>query len=169
MIERLAQLENVTILIKVHNFFFTQYQDTDWKQKLTQTAEDHQNVFLVTRPNTQEIFPLGDMLITDTGTTAAFEFSLTKKPLFVFYNQDWFAHNEHCDVEKEIIKTAICFTNINEIVEYTRKLQKGDAELMKIIAAQQIEQENMISKFLFNQGCATQAAVKVIEEVLKNR
>ena len=166
MIAKLAQLDNVAILIKVHHFLFTKYKEQNWRTTLQNFADEHENVVLVTRANTQEIYSLGDMLITDTGTTAAFEFSITKKPVFVFYNQQWFENNQNADVEKQIIDTAINFTTIDEIVEYTRKLQNGNEEIQKEISDQQIKQQQLIDKYLFNPGKATQAAVKVIKQEL---
>ncbi|MCF7919789.1 MAG: CDP-glycerol glycerophosphotransferase family protein [Candidatus Cloacimonetes bacterium] len=167
MITTLAKLDNVTILIKVHNFLFAQYKEDNWQQKLNRLSEDFPNVHFVTRPNTQEIYPLGNMLITDTGTSAAFEFSLTQKPLFVFYNPEWFSHNQHGEVEKDIIDTAICFTDIKGIVRYTRKLQADDPDLLTVIAAQKQKQDQLVKKYLFNPGCATQAAVEVIRKELR--
>ncbi|MDP8219709.1 MAG: CDP-glycerol glycerophosphotransferase family protein [Candidatus Stygibacter frigidus] len=166
MINQLAKLQNVVILIKVHHFLFTKFKGYNWKQVLSQFCLEHQNVVLVTRPNTQEIFTLGDMMITDTGTTSALEFSITKKPVFVFFNQQWFDHNQNTEVEKQIIDTAINFTTIDEIVDYTQKRINGNADLAREILDQQIKQQLMIDKFLFNPGKATEAAVKVIKQEL---
>ena len=162
MITRLAKIENTLILIKVHNFLFARYKEDNWQKKLNDITEKLPNVIFVTRPNTQEIFPLGDMLITDTGTSAAFEYSLTNNPLFVFHNPDWFENNDFGNVESEIIDTAICFKQIDEIVELTQKLINKDDKLQNIIAAQQKKQQLLIEKYLFNPGNATPAAVKTI-------
>ena len=166
MIDKLAKLPNVVILIKVHHFLFKKYKGNKWRINLQRFCDEHENVFFVTRPNTQEIYPLGDIMITDTGTTAAFEFSITKKPVFVFYNQQWFDNNENAEIEKEIIDTAINFTTIDEIVDYTRKLINGNEKMQKEISNQQIKQQQLVDKYLFNPGKATEAAVKVIKEEL---
>lgn len=167
MIKQLAKLQNVVILLKVHHFLFTKFKGYNWKQVLSQFCLEHQNVVLVTRPNTQEIFALGDMMITDTGTTSALEFSITKKPVFVFFNQQWFDHNQNTEVEKQIIDTAINFTTIAEIVDYVQKLQSKDEEFMQAISVQRQKQQQLIDNYLFNPGCATQEAVKVIKRVLR--
>lgn len=167
MLEELAKLENVKILIKVHHFLFTKYEDEKWETKLQDIAAKHENVIYVTRPNTQEIFPLGDMLITDTGTTAAFEFSVTKKPVFVFYNQEWFENNQNTEVERTITQTAINFTTTDEILDYVIKLMNNDSEFGKEISLQKEKQEQMIKKFLYNPGCATIAALDVIKKILR--
>jgi len=164
MIARLAKLENVMILIKVHNFLYTRFKEDNWQEKLQKFADKYDNVVYVTRPNTQENFPLGDMMVTDTGTTAAFEFSITKKPVFVFFNQQWFDNNENSEVEKQIIDTTINFTTIDEIVDYTRKVQNGNAEMQKEIEVQQLKQQQLVDKYLFNPGTATEAAVTAIKK-----
>lgn len=166
LVARLTQLENVKILIKVHNFLYTRFKEDNWQEKLQKFVDKYANVVYVTRPNTQDIFPLGDMLITDTGTTAAFEFSITQKPVFVFYNPQWFENNQNSEVEKQIINTAFNFTTIDEIVEYTRKVKDGNAEMQQEIKDQQIKQQNLIDKYLFNPGKATEVAVRAIKREL---
>jgi hypothetical protein len=162
MIANLTELENVIILIKVHNFLYTRFKEERWQEKLEQFANVYENVFYVTRPNTQEIFPLGDLLITDALTTAGFEFSLTLKPVFAFSSPGWFKENPHCAVEREIVNTSICFSNADEVYEYTRQLVAGEPEMIDKIKVQKKKQKELIEKFLFNPGTATQAAVKVI-------
>jgi CDP-Glycerol:Poly(glycerophosphate) glycerophosphotransferase len=166
MIAKLAQLDDVVILIKVHHFLFTKYKEQNWRTTLQDFADEHDNVVFVTRANTQEIYPLGDMLITDTGTTAAFEFSITQKPVFVFSNQDWFNNNQFVEVEEQINDMAINFTDTAEIVEYAKKLTSHDVELDRKIAQQKVKQQSLIEKYLFNPQMATRTAVQVIEKEL---
>lgn len=168
MIAALSKIPNVIILIKVHHFLFVRFKEDNWEEKLISFCNKYANVKMVTDPNTQNIYPVGDVMITDTGTTAAFEFSLTNKPVYIFYSSEWFENNNDVDsrVEKDLTEMALCFTNINEVKENIEKLIAKDEEMIKQIELQKKKQNELIKKYLFNPGTATQKALKVIKKEL---
>jgi len=165
--KNLSQIaENVVVLIKVHNFLFTEFKEQNWHKKLSDLQNKFRNIKIVSRPNTQEVYPLGDMLITDTGTTAALEYSLTRKPLFVFFNQGWFDHHNNTEVEMDIVNTSITFTTISEIVQYAKEVYTKQPDMMKKLAAQSAKQLILTNNNLFNPGKATNIACQIIIEEL---
>ena len=168
MIHEISQIPDVVILIKVHHFLFIRYKENNWQQKINSFCSNHPNVKMVSDPNTQKIFPLGDIMITDTGTTAAFEFSLMDKPVFIYCNNDWFDDEKNVDVEveRELIDMAVCFDEIKQICEFIKQLKNNDTAFMKEIQEQKLKQKQLINKYLFNPGSATEAALEIIEREL---
>jgi CDP-glycerol glycerophosphotransferase (TagB/SpsB family) len=169
MIHRLSSLPNVLILIKVHNFLFSRYKEENWEQKFYDFCQNHPNVKYIKEPDTQSIFPLGDMMITDTGTTAAFEFSLTYKPVFIYCSQSWFDKFNDVDVEveKKLTEMALCFENIDQIYVFAQKLQNKDPQILANLELQKEQQKKLIDQYLFNPGSATAEAIKIIMKELK--
>ena len=168
MIEKLAAIDkDVVILFKVHNYLFTKFKEQNWYKKLDDLQKNYSNIRIVTRPNTQEIFFLGDMMITDTATTVALEFSITRKPLFVFYSLEWFENKTNVQVEHDIIDVAITFKTIDEITRFTREVKDKNPDMMKVLESQRERQDILINNNLFNPGTATKIACQVIRKELR--
>ncbi len=161
IIETLASF-NAHILIKPHNYLFKKYSDMNWRQKFQDLAIKHSNITFIERPDTQELYPIADIMITDTGTTAALEFSLLHKPLILFYNENWFTGKSHIEPEKDTCDTAFKFTELNELAETIRLITAEDSEIVSLLQEQQKKQDILIKKYLFNPGGATKRSANAI-------
>lgn len=165
IIEKLKDIDAV-ILIKVHNYLLTEYREKNWKTRLKELDRKYLNVTFVTEADTQLLYPVSDIMITDTGTTAAFEFSLLHKPVIVYKNEDWFTGRNHVDVEREILDTAFTFSDLAEMKNLVTNILFSNN--MKNRINEQVNlQKRMISKFLYNPGKATPAAVQALLNELK--
>jgi len=166
LIEIMAKLD-VTLLVKPHHYIFSKYAEDNWKDKLNTVCDKYDNVVLVSRPNTQELYPLSDLMVTDTGTSAPFEFSVLSKPFLMFDNQDWFENEEYSNEdysyeERRIGECAIPFTKATELeVILTGFLSSSDI-YMEARSRQLKNQKKMIADLLYNPGRATEAALEAI-------
>jgi hypothetical protein len=159
IIETLARF-NFKILVKPHQYIFKIYSKLNFEKRLKSIADKYANVEYIEDLNTQKLYPLADLMITDTGTTAGLEYSLLGKPLFLFYNKDWFRNNKYGYVEKDICKTSICFSNLNQL---SRLINTITGPFMKKrLEKQKILQRKLIKKYLYNPGNATEKAVDAI-------
>jgi len=161
LIEELASLD-AKILIKPHNSLFVQSKDDNWKQRLGYLEKKFENVIVIKRPNMQELYPISDIMITDTGTTSGLEFSLLKKPLFVFCNRNWFENREHVDVEEGICDTSFCFDNLTDLKKNIAMIFENSEEFKQQLKTQQEKQVRLVNSFLYNPGNATKNAVQSI-------
>lgn len=152
---------NATVLVKPHNYLYTQFPEKNWKKKFKELEKKHDNIRFVTEADTQLMYPFSDIMITDTGTTAAFEYSLLHKPLVVFKEELWFDKRDHVDIERAIVDTALCFTSQTELKQVLNDLfhEEKSSALLK---EQKEKQTEMTEKYLYNIGKATETAVDVI-------
>jgi hypothetical protein len=148
------------ILIKPHNYLYTKYADQKWYERLQNFADQHDNVTFVTNPNTQELYPLADIMITDTGTTAALEYSILSKPLLINDDPQWFNDNDSVDMERDLCDLAFCFQDLSELKILLDKLL-SDPQKLKL-AQQQDRQKEIVEKHLYPPGQATNKAVAAI-------
>ena len=165
LLEKLAEFD-VNLLIKPHNYLYTRYANLNWKKRLKDFANQHENVTFVSNPNTQELYPISDLMITDTGTTAALEYSILQKPLIINYDAQWFADNDSVDIEKDLCDLGFCFENLKELKALVESvlIKPDENEILK----QQTAQKNIVRKYLYQPGEATSRAVKAIYEILEN-
>ncbi len=161
LIEELASLD-AKILIKVHNYLFVQYKEDNWKERLEDLEKRFENVILIKRPNTQELYPISDIMITDTGTTSGLEFSILKKPLFVFCNRNWFENREHVDVEEGICDASFCFDNLADLKNNITMIFENSKDFKQQLKIQQEKQTRLVNSFLYNPGNASESAVQSI-------
>lgn len=152
---------DATVLVKPHNYLYTQFPERNWKEKIKELEKNHDNIRFITEADTQLLYPFSDIMITDTGTTAAFEYSLLHKPLVVFKEELWFNKRQHVDIEKAIIDTALCFTSLTELKQILSDLSDEEKNL-KFINDQKKNQIEMTEKYLYNIGKATETAVDII-------
>ena len=163
LIEMLASF-GFKILIKPHNYIYFHYKKMCWEESLQRLEDKFENVILVKRPNTQELYPLSDIMITDTGTTSALEYSIFKKPVFVFKNDRWFANEIHTEVEKDINDLAFRFSSLEELKKNLDLVINKKTEIKNELDTQKEKQEKIVAKYLYNLGSATE---KSVEAVLK--
>ncbi|MCD4795742.1 MAG: CDP-glycerol glycerophosphotransferase family protein [Candidatus Cloacimonetes bacterium] len=161
IIEMLASFD-VQLLIKPHHYLYAQYPEMDWKGKLEELENRFDNIVIIKRPNTQEVYPLADVMISDTGTSAPFEYSLLKRPLFIFCNEDWFEGEQHAYEERRICETSICFKKLDELKKYIQQLLTGSPEMKKLIEEQKKKQEKLISDLLYNPGTAAERSYQAV-------
>ncbi|MDY6916061.1 MAG: CDP-glycerol glycerophosphotransferase family protein [Candidatus Cloacimonadota bacterium] len=165
LLKKLAKFE-VNILVKPHNYIFIKYSSYEWKEKFKALSTEYENLKFVEQPNTQKLYPLADVMITDTGTTNGLEFSLMQKPLFIYCQNQWFQKYKNAQVEKDICNTAICFSTLNEITTIIQKFLDNDVQLKLHIEKQKKQQTKLINKYLYNYGKATSAALIAIKREL---
>lgn len=161
LIEELAEMD-IKILIKPHNYLFVKYEEDNWYERLKKLEKEHKNIVIVSRSNTQELYPLADIMITDTGTTAALEFSIQKKPLFIYCVEKWFENNNHVDVERELCRTSFCYHNLDELKKEIENILNKSSSMKEKLTIQRRNQEKLIENFLYHPGNATGEAVKAI-------
>jgi hypothetical protein len=166
IIELLASFDT-QVLIKPHNYLYTEFPDTDWKKIFADLEMNHSNIRFVNEADTQLMYPFTDIMVTDTGTTAAFEFSLLHKPLAVYREDLWFNKKEHIEIEKAIVDTAFCFTSLKELKNVLNDL--FSSEKNSNVEDQKIKQKRMTQKYLYNIGNATETACKIILKELGTR
>jgi hypothetical protein len=152
------------VLVKVHNYLFVQYKEQMWDQRLQGMPACHHNVRIVDEPDTQRVYALADVMITDTGTTAALEFSLLKRPLLVYRNIDWFQDKAHYEVEEAICQTALLFDALPEMTDLLKSIFAGSAE--GILNTQRKAQEMLVNRYLYHPGTAAPTAVEAIQKEL---
>jgi CDP-glycerol glycerophosphotransferase (TagB/SpsB family) len=148
----------------VHNYLFVQYKEQMWDQRLQGMPACHHNVRIVAEPDTQRVYALADVMITDTGTTAALEFSLLKRPLLVYRNIDWFQNKAHYEVEEAICQTALLFDALPEMTDLLKSIFAGSAE--GILNTQRKAQEMLVNRYLYHPGTAAPTAVEAIQKEL---
>ncbi|MFO7895630.1 MAG: CDP-glycerol glycerophosphotransferase family protein, partial [Candidatus Cloacimonadales bacterium] len=153
----------VNVLLKPHNYLYTKYASQNWEQRLQDFAATHENVSFVTNPNTQELYPLADIMITDTDTTAALEYSILGKPLIINYDAQWFAENSSVDIERDLCDLAFRYQTLPQLETLLQKLLQAPdkSELQK----QKLRQKQIVEKYLYQPGLATQKAVKAIYQI----
>jgi CDP-glycerol glycerophosphotransferase (TagB/SpsB family) len=166
LIENLAK-RNLNLLVKPHNYLFTKYPEQNWYRKLKKLSSQYINVKFVEQPNTQELYPLADIMITDTGTTNGLEFSILKKPLLLYFRNDWFNKNHNAEVERAICDTAICFQDIQELTSIVQKILDNNPPQKFKLQQQRHKQAELVNKYLYNLGNATTKAMLVIKNELK--
>ena len=167
IIEELVKYD-INLLIKPHHYLYAKYPEGDWKNQLNKFAKKYEHVTLVTRPNTQELYPLADLMISDTGTSAPFEFCLLQKPLLVFANYTLFDENPEEDnsEEKAILEASICFENLEDFSQMMKAFLNRDETFINEINSQKKRQRNLIDSLLYNPGKASQYAEQAILEEL---
>lgn len=163
MILALAALD-VQVLVKVHNYLYVEYKNQMWDQRLHGIPACHPNVHIVDEPDTQRVYPLADVMITDTGTTAALEFSVLQRPLLVYHNDAWFSDKTHYEVEEAICETALLFDTLEQMTDVLISIFSGSAA--SILNTQKKAQKELIENYLYNPGNASEEAVHAIKEEL---
>ena len=161
LIEAMCDFE-VNLLVKPHHYLYSKYREAEWQKKLESFAQSCSKMTLVQRPNTQELYPLADIMISDTGTSAPFEFSLLQKPLLVFHNEEWFQNEENPEEERIINQTALRFTNIDGLKNLLTDIFSASEEMTRRLEIQKSEQQKMISDLLYNPGHATEKSYEAI-------
>ncbi|MFO7895632.1 MAG: CDP-glycerol glycerophosphotransferase family protein [Candidatus Cloacimonadales bacterium] len=163
IIDNLVQYD-INLLIKPHHYLYAQYPEANWEARLKKYDEKYRNVTLVTRPNTQELYPLADLMISDTGTSAPFEFCILQKPLFVFANKEWFEEfpDEDNSEEEAILAASICFEEFEQFRAMFQEFIDQSALFLQQLAAQKSRQKHLIDCLLYNPGQATEKAVAAI-------
>ncbi len=156
---------DVNVLIKPHHYLYAEFKEANWKERLQNLADKHDNITVITRPNTQELYPLADILISDTGTTAALEFSLTEKPFLIYCNENWFKENKNTDIERGLNDISFCFNDLVKLKKISTAIINND--MKEDVQTQQLQQRELISKYLHNPGKATSKAVSAILKELK--
>ncbi len=158
-LKSLAKLD-IQILIKPHNYLYTQYPQDNWLNRFEKLADNFENISFIKRPNTQELYPLADMMITDTGTTAALEFCIMGKPLLIYCNEAWFENNNHSEVERDLCNLAISFQSAEELNQKISLIIQNEniAELKN----QKELQKEIVSKYLYPPGEGTSKAISAI-------
>lgn len=166
IIEKMLET-GMTLLLKVHNYLFTKFKKDNWQEQFEQLQQKYPNLIVVKRPNTQELFPLADIMVTDTGTTAPMEYSLTEKPIVIFKNEAWFDKNPHYnEIERELVNIGLHFTDINSLTDILHAIENNDDTMKDRLHIQRIEQQKLVEKYLFNPGRATKQAITVLKKEL---
>ncbi len=165
---RLLASYDVNLLIKPHHYLFTKYKDMNWRAIFSKLEEEFDNVTIAKRPNTQELYPLADVMISDVGTSSPIEFCLLKKPLLIFDNQRWFEEEEYDYEERKVLEAAIRFKTIPELRKYLDELINKSDNFLDLVKKQKIKQEELINDLLYNPGKATEKAVEAILTELNN-
>jgi len=159
---------DVVILIKAHNYLYSKYSFDNWIERFNELEKKFRNVKFATEADTQALYPLSDMMITDTGTTAGFEFSLLLKPLIVYRNDKWFEGNEFAEVEKTILEAAFTFSDIKGMKEIVSQTIVSGNDSAAIVRQKKLQKE-MTDKYLYNPGHATEQAVQAVLNELRER
>lgn len=165
IITTLAKLP-ILLLIKPHNYLYKKYAASNWRERILSLCDKFQNVKFITEADTQIVYPISDMMITDPGTTVSLEFSLLKKPIVIYTNENWFTYKEDVIIERALYDTAFSFKNVEELAEIVKNLIKKDENLLQAIEKQKKEQEIIIKKYFYNPGTSTPKAVEAIEKEL---
>lgn len=162
MIRKLSGLD-IFIIIKVHNYIFTKFPEAKWKERLEEWSEEFINVRIMNEPDTQSFYNISDSIITDVGTTAGLEYSLIKKPLFIYKDIRWFEGKEGVQPETDILDASIQFTSADEIYNFTERLYfKRDNGISELLAKQKKLQQRLIDNYIFNPGSASRAGYEAI-------
>jgi CDP-glycerol glycerophosphotransferase (TagB/SpsB family) len=163
IIEELVKYD-INLLIKPHHYLYAKYPEDNWKNRFDDFAGKYEHVTLVTRPNTQELYPIADLMISDTGTSAPFEFCILQKPLLVFANYALFNENPNEDnsEEKAILEASICFDNLQNFTQMMEAFLNKNETFIKEIESQKKRQKALIDSLLYNPGNASSYAEKAI-------
>ena len=103
-------------------------------------------------------------MISDTGTSAPFEFCILQKPLLVFANYALFNENPNEDnsEEKAILEASICFDNLQNFTQMMEAFLNKNETFIKEIESQKKRQKALIDSLLYNPGNASSYAEKAI-------
>lgn len=165
IIEFLSKLP-ITLLVKPHNYLYTKYAKENWKKRLQFVCNKYSNVKFIREADTQIVYPLSDMMITDPGTTASFEFSLLQRPIVIFDDVRWFTNKNDINIEKEVYEISFRFKTLEDLKAILDNFLKKDDRFLQLVRKQKQEQENIVNTFLYNPGNATLKAVAAIEKEL---
>jgi hypothetical protein len=155
---------DANILIKPHNYLYTKFPVMNWQNRLMEFSKQHKNVTFVLEPNTQELYPISDIMITDTGTTAALEFSLLSKPVIINYDAHWFEINDYTDIETDLCDLGFRFEDLSTLSSIIQNIIAG--EYTEEIFTQQKKQKKIIENYLYPVGTATDRAIDAINKLL---
>ncbi len=153
---------DMKILVKPHNYLYFEYKN--WEKRLENICAETENLILIKEANTQKLYPQADIMITDCGTTAPFEFSILQKPFLIYRNKKWFENNKNFIIEAELEKIAFSFEDLAEMQKIIEKIRNGMLEHK--ITQQRGEQQKLVKKYLYNPGCATEKATTTIRKEL---
>jgi CDP-glycerol glycerophosphotransferase (TagB/SpsB family) len=153
----------VWFLIKPHHYIYAKYPEADWPARLAEIEKKSPRAILLREPDTQRYYGAADIMISDTGTTAPLEFSLTGKPYLIFNDGAWFSgERKGIQPETDIALNGVGFSGIAGLKDRLSVILKGGPEAEEIISRQKAAQEEMVKKYFFNPGKASDAAVRVI-------
>ena len=163
ILSELAKFD-ANILIKPHNYLYTKSPEMNWQKRLREFADKHENVTFVLQPNTQELYPISDIMITDTGTTAALEFSVLLKPVVINYDANWFEINNFTDIEKDLCDLGFRFEDLSKLSSIIQNIIDG--KYTKEISEQKKKQQEVVKEYLYPVGTATDRAIEALNKLL---
>lgn len=156
----------ILLLIKPHNYLYKKYAAFNWRERILSLCDKFENVKFITEADTQIVYTISDMMITDPGTTVSLEFSLLKRPIVIYANENWFAYKEDVIIERALYDTAFSFKTVEELAKIIDNFIKKDENLLQAIEKQKEEQEIILEKYLYNPGNSTPKAIEAIEKEL---
>lgn len=151
----------IEILARLHSRIFIITDDRFTKYPF-KNLEDAYNITFVRKTEAQDMYHLTDILITDTGTSAALEFSLLHKPIILYYNEKWSACKNYIEPDKDICETAIKFTTLDELENILINITAGNPEIISKLEEQRRKQDILIRKYLFKPEEAIEKSAKAI-------
>ena len=153
---------NASVLIKPHpNFLAKNWPRPDrkpWSQVLADFCRQHLHCRLVTDPNSNLYLVATDVLITDA-SGVGLEYLLLNKPIIYYDCPAYFAIHGANGIEYwgrsagEIAATA---------AELGAAVQHALTDPIRLAPAR----EQVINQLVFNRGCATEAAVRAVHDIL---
>jgi hypothetical protein len=164
----LVAQQGFNLLIKPHNYLFTKYKEQNWLERFLALQAQHANITYINDPDTQKQYAKVDLLIADAGTTEAFEFSIYQKPVLLYGDFAWFkGDNERVEAELALKKAAFEFFSLDELKEYLVRIKGKDEKMLAEIDQKSLVQKELVERYFYNLGSATEEAIKAIQNEIK--
>ncbi len=165
LIRALASLD-IFLLVRPHNYLFTAYAKDNWRERLENLENELPNMRYVRDPDTQKFYNITAAMVTDVGTTAPMEYSLTGKPYFIFNDPGWFSERQGSQPETDLVEKGIRVASPEELISILGPFLNGDAEAARVVAQLKTRQDEMVKQYFYNPGKASEAAETAIRKEL---
>gem|GEM_PF-3387179 len=162
VVEALLRLD-ANVIVKLHHEILFPGHPLHWVRDALQTMQQNNDrLFLAKEEDSTLYYPLADAVVTDVGTSAAFEAVICGKPTVLLYNEHWFEKYGKDNPEFEIL--ALC-----ESVHALDQLPEAMERSLSLPQEEVARRRHKAEKWYYNPGTATQAAVAEIEQLLEER
>jgi hypothetical protein len=159
------------LLVKVHGYGLQARQPVDshveFFRSLERLERQGSNISIVSHSNTQDLYPLADVVITDAMSSVAAESCLCQRPLVAYRLCDEDPIVGRRCVEKELEDLAFSFSNPEQAHRLVTRLLSPDDATQKLLEQQRNQQKLFVSRHFFNPGNATRSAVDAIRAELQ--
>jgi glycosyltransferase involved in cell wall biosynthesis len=163
LIRRLAAL-HCRLLVKPHHYLFTQVPGAAWERRLADLAAELPAMVLVTRPDTKELYPLADVLVTDITSSAPIEFALLGKPVVLYDCPGWldaFPPGETA-TERAVRGISLVGRSAAELAALAGAVISGTPATTRLLADRAHRQRALAAEHVHNPGRATAAVAAAL-------